>query len=251
MRIPISIAVFVLGIVFVSAAGEQICKPHYAFDYECQDIVCRGYGSTGPTLSILHFNLQMHGYEFPSEHHVGETYFLSGFVSNDNYCKKTTTIEQEYRNYKSDPINYSSSEYENLKFSFLVQVSKFNDTKSTVTYLGNFSGVVKPEDTKMHSFQWTPKEKGQYVIERFIFYDIDNPIPLAPKYSTHINVSGKKKPESPYMSPIDLFKYGMSLQKSQDVERLVVAIKSSNGLPVSVKAETKEKLVERGWAKPI
>jgi hypothetical protein len=250
MRISVSIAAFVLGIVFVSASGEPICKPHYSFDYECQDSVCRGYGSTGPTVSILHFNPQMHGYEFPSEYHIGETYFLNGFVSNDNYCKKTTTVEQEYQNYKSDPVNYSSAKYENLKFTFLVQISRLNDTKSTVTYLGNFSGVVKPEDTKMHSFQWVPKEKGQYAIERFIFYDIDNPIPLAPKYVTYVDVSGKKKPALSYMSPIDLFKYGMSVQKSQDAKQLVVAIKSSDGLPVSVKAETKEKLVERGWAKP-
>lgn len=247
-----SIAVFVFGTVFLSAYAAPICNPYYDFTNECSTALCRGgYGGTGPTVSILHFNPNTNGYEFPSKYHAGERYILNGAISNDNYCKKTTTLDQEYRNYKLNPNNYTISNYEDLKFSFIVQISKLGGAEPTVTYLDDFSGVVKPGDKKHYSFLWVPQEKGQYVIERFIIYDKNNPIPLAPRHATHVEVlEEQKQPTKTVMTPIELFQYGMSLQKSNDEKRFVVAIKASNGMPVSVTSDTKEKLIERGWAKP-
>lgn len=245
------VAAFVLGTVFLSAYGEPVCNPYMSYD-DCTDSTCDDVrGNAVHTMSILHFNPQMHGYEFPSEYHVGETYLLNGFVSNYNYCKKDTTVVQEYQKYKSDPISFTLTKYEDLKFLFVVKISKVDDGKSRVIYLDHFNGTVKPEDKKMHSFQWVPQESGKYVIERFIFSDINNTIPIAPKYAVHVDVSGKQKQVPKFMSPIEKYEYGLSLLKSQENKKLVVAIKSTNGLPVSVKPETKEKLIERGWAKHI
>jgi hypothetical protein len=246
------VAAFVLGTVVLSAYGEPICNPYPSYD-DCTDSVCDDeHSSMGPTMSILHYNSQMRGYEFPSKYHVGETYLLHGFVSNDNYCKKNTTLIEEYQNYKSDPISFTSAKYEDLKFLFVVQISKIDDNgKSKVIYLDHFNGTVKPEDKKMHSFQWVPQESGKYVIERFIFNDINNTIPMAPKHAVHVDVSGKQKQTSNFMTPIEKYEYGLSLMKSQESKKLVVAIKSTGGSPVSVKPETKEKLIERGWAKPV
>ncbi|TBR09446.1 MAG: hypothetical protein EPO62_05025 [Candidatus Nitrosotenuis sp.] len=245
------VATFVLGAVFLSAYGEPICNPYTPYG-DCADSTCDERGGTGHTMSILHFNPQMRGYEFPSEYHVGETYFLHGFVSNDNYCKKNTTVVEEYQNYKSNPVGFSSAKYEDIKFSFVVRISKTDDNgKSKVTYLDQFNGTVKPKDKKMHTFEWVPQEDGKYVIERFIYDDVNSTTPMAPKYAVHVDVSGKLKQTPNFMTPIEKYEYGLSLMKNQESKKLVVAIKASGGKMVSVTPETKEKLIERGWAKPV
>ena len=168
---------------------EPICNPYYSFYNECLINICRGgYGGTGPIVSILHFNPQVGDYELPPEFYVGETYILNGFMLNDNYCKITKNIDEEYQKYKTNSTNFTSTKYADLKFSFIVQISKLEEGKSIITHVDSFSNIVKPGEEKMHSFQWLPKEKGQYIIERFIVYDIKNPIPLAPKHVTYVDV---------------------------------------------------------------
>lgn len=239
-----SIAALVFATTFISAHAETICNPYY-------DFATDRYHSKGPMVNILHFNPSINGYEFPATYHVGGHYLLNAAVSNDNYCKKTTTLDQEYQNYKLNPNDYTISRYEDIKFSFIVQISKLGSTEPRVTYLDDFSGVVKPDSEKMHSFVWVPKEEGHYLIERFLIYDKNNPIPLAPKQTKYVEVLEEKKyPTKPVMTAIELFKYGMSLQQNNDAKQLVVVIKASNGMPVSVTPDTKEKLIERGWAKP-
>lgn len=253
METPLTlVAAFALGAVFLSAYGEPTCNQYVPYD-DCANPACDdARGSAIKTMSILHFNSQMHGYEFPSEYHVGETYFLHGFVSNYNYCKKDTTVVQEYQKYKSDPISFTSTKYDNLKFLFIVKISKIDDDgKSRVTYLDHFNGTVKPQDKKMHSFQWMPQETGKYVIERFVFSGINNTVPIAPEYAVHVDVSGRQKQVPKFMGPIEKYEYGLSLMGHQESKKLVVAIKSTSGMPVSVTPETKAKLIERGWAKAI
>lgn len=243
-------ATFALGAVFLSAYGEPTCNP-YMFSDDCAGPVCDdGLGGAGPTMSILHFNRQMHGYEFPSTYNVGETYFLHGFVSNNNYCKKSATLMEEYQNYKSNPNSFTLSEYKNLKFLFTVQISKIaDDGTPKITYLGHFNGTVTPGDKKIHTFQWVPQETGKYVIERFVYGGVNNTAPIAPEYSVHVDVSGKLKQAPIFLSPMEKYEYGLSVIKSQGSNSLVIAIKSSSGAPVLVTPETKEKLIERGWAK--
>ena len=244
------VATFVLGAVFLSAYGESACNPYVLYD-DCADSDCDN-NNARPTMSILHYNRQMRGYEFPSEYSVGETYFVHGFVSNDNYCKKNTTLVEEYQNYKSDPVGFSSAEYEDIEFSYVVKISKIDDSgKSQVTYLDHFNGTVKPDDKKMHSFKWVPQETGKYVIERLIFDGVNSTNPMAPKYAVHVDVSGRQKQIPNFMSPIEKYEYGLSLMKIQESKNLVVAIKASGGKMVSVTPETKQKLIERGWAKPV
>lgn len=246
------VATFVLGAVFLSAYGEPTCNP-YMLDADCTDSTCDGGRSgIGPAMSILHFNSQMHGYEFPSEYYAGEAYFLHGFVSNGNYCKKNTTLVEEYQKYKSDPNSFTLAKYDNLKFLFVVQISKVYDNgTSKITYLDHFNGTVKPEDKEIHTFKWVPQESGKYVIERFVFGGINNTTPIAPKYAVHVDVFGRQKQTPNFMTPIEKYEYGLSLMKSQESKKLVVAIKSSGGIPVFVTPETKEKLIERGWAKSV
>ena len=192
----------------------------------------------------------MHGYEFPSTYNVGETYFLHGFVSNNNHCKKNMTTIEQYQNYKSDPNSFTLAKYENLKFLFVVQVSKVDDNgTSKITYLDHFNGTVTPGDKKIHTFQWVPQESGKYVIERFVYGGINNTTPIAPEYAVHVDVSGKQKQAPIFLSPMEKYEYGLSVIKSQGNNNLVIAIKSSSGMPALVTPETKEKLIERGWAK--
>jgi len=53
----------------------------------------------------------------------------------------------------------------------------------------------------------------------------------------------------PVDAPLKQFKSGIAADEIVCKEGLVVTIKSSNGNPACVKPETKEKLIERGWAK--
>ena len=243
------VATFVLGIAFLSAYGEPTCNP-YMFGDDCAGPVCDdGLGGTGPTMSILHFNQQMHSYEFPSKYYAGETYLLHGFVSNNNYCKKNATLVEQYQNYKSDPSSFTIEKYENLKFLFTVQISKVGDNgTSKIAYLDHFNGTVTPGDKKIHTFQWVPQESGKYVIERFVYGGANYTSPIAPEYSVPVDVSGRQKHAPVFLSPIEKYEYGLSVIKSQGNNNLVIVIKSSSGTPALVTPETKEKLIERGWA---
>lgn len=53
------------------------------------------------------------------------------------------------------------------------------------------------------------------------------------------------------MSPLKQFKSGTPIDKIRCNNGLLLVLKSSNENPACVKPETKEKLIERGWAKPI
>jgi len=56
--------------------------------------------------------------------------------------------------------------------------------------------------------------------------------------------------KSQILSPLKQFKSGIPAQNVQCEDGLQLTIKSSNGNPACVKPETKEKLIERGWATP-
>lgn len=185
--------VVLFGWLLISSAAyeEPICNPYLRYYDECRNQICRGgYGGTGSTLSIFYYNPLTDDYEIPSEYHVGGRYSLNGFIINDNYCKKPISAEEKYGQYKLDPQNFTNSpDYLDLKFTYLVQINKMSDTeRPSVVYLNSFGGVIKASEEKTHSFQWVPKETGQYLIERFIWYDIDKPIALTPKHAIYVEV---------------------------------------------------------------
>lgn len=53
------------------------------------------------------------------------------------------------------------------------------------------------------------------------------------------------------LSPLMQFKTGISVEKIKCKTNLHLITKTSDGSPACVKPETKEKLIERGWAKPV
>lgn len=60
--------------------------------------------------------------------------------------------------------------------------------------------------------------------------------------------------DSPYyllVSPLKQFKSGISIDNIQCHENFILVIKASNKHPVCVTQITSEKLIERGWAKPV
>lgn len=60
--------------------------------------------------------------------------------------------------------------------------------------------------------------------------------------------------DSPYyqlLSPLKQLKSGITVDEIQCKEELHLAIKTSNGNPICIKPETRQKLIERGWAKPF
>jgi hypothetical protein len=52
-------------------------------------------------------------------------------------------------------------------------------------------------------------------------------------------------------SPLQQFKSGLPIDMIQCDEELQLVLKTDNNSPACVKPETKQKLIERGWAKPI
>lgn len=52
-------------------------------------------------------------------------------------------------------------------------------------------------------------------------------------------------------SPLKQFKFGIESKDILCKKDLEIALKSSNGQPICITPSTKEKLIERGWAKPV
>ncbi len=67
-------------------------------------------------------------------------------------------------------------------------------------------------------------------------------------YSEPLKISVKS---NVIQTPLKQFESGTSLGEIQCREGLELLLKTSNNHPICVKPETKTKLVERGWAKPV
>ncbi len=239
--------------VMSSAHAESICNPYFTYYDECSTQICRGgHGGTGPGMDILYFNPQTNDYEIPSEYRTGEQYLLNGFMLNDNYCKKPIDVGVKYDQYKLSPQNFTNAfEYLDLKFTYLVQINRQSATeKPTAVYLDSFEGVIEAGDKKTHTFKWIPKEKGQYLIERFIWYDTKNPIVLAPTQSIQVQVHDDVKGESANSSPRQQFASGTRWFDVACTDDLVIVLKL-NGLPACVSFDTATTLYKSGWAQSM
>lgn len=78
--------------------------------------------------------------------------------------------------------------------------------------------------------------------------DID-PLQTWYLYSEPLKITVKSENEIP--TPLKQFKSGIPLEEIQCREGLGPLVKTSDSHPICVKPETKQKLIERGWAKPI
>jgi hypothetical protein len=93
-----------------------------------------------------------------------------------------------------------------------------------------------------------PFSKGSQVLEIIITQLISQD----PKSQVTCGKTGQE--ESPYYelrSPLKQFEYGISADKIQCKEGLILVIKSSDRSPTCVRPETKQNLIDRGWAKLI
>lgn len=86
--------------------------------------------------------------------------------------------------------------------------------------------------------------KGRHIIE-FIGVSI-TPDPLPSDYCGIVMGF-----DSQFLPPKFQIERGMKAEQIRCNEGLELTLKSNNGEPICVKPETKQKLVERGWAKPV
>jgi hypothetical protein len=68
-------------------------------------------------------------------------------------------------------------------------------------------------------------------------------------YSEPLQITVKS--ENVVATPLKQFQSGISVDKIQCDQSLILIIKSSDGSLACVKPETKRILIERGWAKPV
>ena len=119
----------------------------------------------------------------------------------------------------------------------LVQKTVFNQT---------IKAQSKPCEWIAHAnWEFVPKEGGSYQVTG-IAKNIDEHHPIERIIGSFIDVSVSPKGS---MSPLQQFKSGIPINEIQCKEELVLITKSSDGSPVCVNPETKQKLIDRRWAK--
>jgi len=89
------------------------------------------------------------------------------------------------------------------------------------------------------------------------------PIDVGQKAIFYVDFDGKYYILSPYTAvvpkcasdyvptPLGQYRFGVNMINIQCIDDYELIIKSSNGLPACVTPGTAQKLIERGWAKPI
>jgi hypothetical protein len=90
-----------------------------------------------------------------------------------------------------------------------------------------------------------------------------SPINVGQRAIFYVDLVGEKSYLSPYTAivskcadtfiptPLGQYRFGISSQNVYCTNENVLVIKNTNGFPACVKLETKQILIERGWAKLV
>jgi hypothetical protein len=121
------------------------------------------------------------------------------------------------------------------------------------TDISNDDDFIVLLDSKEVSRSDIPSEKLRILI--IPFYDDTSQINvIGVNYPEHAGENAcEKKHEPPFsylLSPLKQFNYGIPPEQVSCKEGLEIAIKKSNWQPLCLTPDTKEKLIQRGWAEP-
>lgn len=164
-----------------------------------------------------------------------------------------------YKIGKNMQIRYTAYNYNPLVEHATVTL-KVSGKYQNSTIFSDQKKVTVPACNGSVPLEWnfTPQKADDYVARIFVISQYDTPrfvanfdLPYVESgFSARENISSKSLDKTAYLiieSPLKQFKSGVSIEKIQCIEGLVLVTKSMDSFPACVKPETKTKLIQRGW----
>ncbi len=156
-----------------------------------------------------------------------------------NWCTDSDSSKNAEKFWDAIPVEIISttSEFQSLRGmtnSFVAH--SYTADESCPPYV-ELAGIFTSENGDMHKFALSYDDN-------FFKYHIDD------ASSLQYQMPGRETSKSLH-SPLKQIRLGTPVSEIQCKVELELALKSSDSSPICVKPETKIKLIERGWAKPI
>lgn len=158
-------------------------------------------------------------------------------------------IKVDYGNFTADkPVlfvyNKDVRTLSGQSFDVIVEISKNDGKHAKAVFSKEIHAASKPCEWIAHAeWEFTPKE-GDYNMD----INIKENGTITDQSHTGFSIKSDLVTYDP-ISPLKQFKSGIKVNEIQCTADLQLVVKSSNGSPACVTPETKQKLIERGWAK--
>lgn len=153
--------------------------------------------------------------------------------------------------------NITNISREDIDFNWIIQIKKSPKSisegdiseypKSKIAFIKSISGHVNAQRSTKLEYSWTPQSNGIYFYEMYV-WDISNAKASSYPFKQGFLTNNWLIVNSNLNSVTNQIKSGIPLSEVQCRGGLEPAHKTSNGNLVCVKPETKQKLIERGWA---
>jgi hypothetical protein len=153
--------------------------------------------------------------------------------------------------------NITNISRDDLDYNWIIQIKKSPKNisegditeypESKIVFVKSVSGHINAQKSTKLEYLWIPRSNGIYFYEMYM-WDSSNAKALSYPVMQSFLTDNWLVVESNLNSVKSQIKSGIPLDKIQCVEDLELAHKASNGNLVCVRPETKEKLIQRGWA---
>ncbi len=142
--------------------------------------------------------------------------------------------------------NITNTQNTTQSFVYAIWITNQNDERIHEDWI---EASLEPKTSFTPFISWIPTDIGRYTINSSVWQSVDNPTAFSAIWESSLEVLPKtSEKNADYISPLEQFRSEISANEIKCRNNLIL-IQKYDGTPACVKLETKQKLIERGWAK--